>query len=254
MNDIQVQRLIYLVLPKILGELGAVKKSKSGRDINYKYRSIDDFLNALHPLLAKYSCFIVPSLVSRTNQETQSKSGNKMHYSIITYNFKLYATDGSYIEGIVDGESLDNSDKGSGKCLSYALKYFLITVFSIPTEDIEDTDFDTVEASQNKVKTGSLEAIKNLSENLHKDVTNKTQELIEKHNPLTSPQVTKEQIEQIRKIRATFKWEPNVVIDTMKTVVNKDNIYDVTKDEASLVIAMLNKRGKEETKAKEAKK
>ena len=59
--------------------------------------------------------------------------------------YHFYAEDGSsVIVGPVPAEGIDSSDKATNKALSAALKYMLIQTFSIPTEDMTDSDSEHV--------------------------------------------------------------------------------------------------------------
>ena len=54
-------------------------------------------------------------------------------------------TDGSYVETTNVGEAADSGDKGMNKAMSIALKYSLLQMFLIPTEEQKDPDAVTPE-------------------------------------------------------------------------------------------------------------
>lgn len=54
-------------------------------------------------------------------------------------------TDGSFVETVNVGEAADSGDKGFNKCMSIALKYSLLQMFLIPTEEQKDPDSTTPE-------------------------------------------------------------------------------------------------------------
>lgn len=54
-------------------------------------------------------------------------------------------TDGSSVETVNVGEAMDSADKGMNKAMSIALKYSLLQMFLIPTEEPKDPDRDTPE-------------------------------------------------------------------------------------------------------------
>ena len=64
--------------------------------------------------------------------------------------FTFYAKDGSFFESVVIGEAMDSGDKASNKALSIGLKYALLQVFCIPTEDDKDPDSTSYDFIENK--------------------------------------------------------------------------------------------------------
>ena len=63
-----------------------------------------------------------------------------MFYTRLKINFGFYAEDGSHVDAVVIGEAMDTGDKASNKALSIGLKYAMLQVFCIPTEDEKDPD------------------------------------------------------------------------------------------------------------------
>ena len=58
--------MIYRALAGVIADVGAVAKDKVNKMQGFKFRSIDDVYNALHPALAKNKVVIVPEIVDRT--------------------------------------------------------------------------------------------------------------------------------------------------------------------------------------------
>ena len=52
----------------------------------------------------------------------------------------FFASDGSSVEAVTIGEAMDSGDKSSNKAMSAAMKYALLEVFCVPTEDDNDTE------------------------------------------------------------------------------------------------------------------
>ena len=48
--------------------------------------------------------------------------------------------DGDSVDVVTLGEGIDTADKASNKAMSAAMKYALIELFSVPTQDVEDGD------------------------------------------------------------------------------------------------------------------
>jgi hypothetical protein len=133
---------IYSKLSKIMSEVDPITKGKTNTQQGYKFRGIDDLYNALHALFSKHQVFITSEVLDSTREERQTKSGGTLLYSIVRVKFTLFTTDGSSVSSIIEGEAMDNGDKATNKALSVALKYCLMQMFLIPTEDLKSLDPD----------------------------------------------------------------------------------------------------------------
>lgn len=132
---------IYSAIPAIIKEIEAVTKKKNpDSNVKYAYRRIDDFMNALNPMLATHKAFIMPEVISHDMKDFTTSNGAKMLHVIMTIKYTIFAEDGSHVSAIMVGEAFDSGDKASNKAQSVALKYLLAQVFMVPTEDLQDPD------------------------------------------------------------------------------------------------------------------
>lgn len=150
---------IFALIPKIMADLGAIKKDKTNTHQNYKFRGIEDMYNSIHPILVKHSVFCAPQIVDRTSESHEGRNAKGeaklSHRVTITVNHRFYADDGSFIDVVTAGEGIDTSDKATNKAMSAAMKYAFIELFSIPTQDIEDSESkgEEIDADQtNKIQ------------------------------------------------------------------------------------------------------
>lgn len=141
---------IYSLIPKIMADIQAIGKDQKNLHQNYKFRGIDDMYNAIHPILVKHGVFCCPQVQKTETAEIETSDGKTAFRILHTISHKFYADDGSFIEVIMPGEGIDRSDKASNKAISGAMKYTFIELFSIPTEDIEDSDRESPEAGKTK--------------------------------------------------------------------------------------------------------
>ena len=132
--------MIYNAIIDAMGQVSAIAKGKRNSTQGFSYRGIDDVMNELHPILAKCGIFIVPTVLDEQRSTGTTSKGGNMFYTRQKIQFKFYAKDGSNIEAVVIGEAMDSGDKASNKALSVGLKYALLQVFCIPTEEEKDTD------------------------------------------------------------------------------------------------------------------
>lgn len=136
---------IFSALVKINRQVGSIGKNQKNQQQNFKYRGIDDVMNELHGLFAEHGVIVVPTVLSSTRTERVNKSGTLMFDTLAEIEFTFYAEDGSNISAIVRGEAMDSGDKGMNKAMSVALKYALLEMFLIPTEEQKDPDAQTHE-------------------------------------------------------------------------------------------------------------
>lgn len=150
-----MEPLIYKKMSAVMRDIGSIAKNQENREQKFKFRGIDQFLNALHPALIKSGVFMSPrvtryGLSLREVTRLSGKIGVDRHVEIlIEYDF--FAEDGSKVTvGPIASEGLDSGDKATNKALSTALKYALIQTFSIPTEDMEEPDSESPELGTEK--------------------------------------------------------------------------------------------------------
>lgn len=157
---------IYESITKIIAEIPAISKDKVNKIQGFKYRGIDDVMNAIQPLLAKYRVFITPEVLGQTREERQSTKGGTLIYSICKIKYTFYAEDGSNVTAITIGEGMDSGDKATNKAMAIAMKYALFQVFCIPTDEMKDPDAETpdeiVKKGEEKISKVQVDALYNL--------------------------------------------------------------------------------------------
>ena len=142
------EKQIYQLIGKAMADMGPIAKTKQNKEQGYKFRGIDDVYNALNPILSKYGLFVVPHVLERTREERQTAKGYRLIYTILKIQYTMYAPDGSFVEGITEGEGMDSADKSTNKAMSAAYKYFMFQLFNIPTEEAVDADAETPPPSE----------------------------------------------------------------------------------------------------------
>lgn len=141
--------LIYTKMNAVMKDIGAIGKDQKNTVQGFKFRGIDQFVNALHPALTRHGVFMTTEVLSfadKLQEVTRSsgKAGIDKHVSI-TMKYTFHAEDGSSVSSSVPAEGLDSGDKATNKALSAALKYALIQTFSVPTEDMAEADLESPE-------------------------------------------------------------------------------------------------------------
>ena len=136
---------IYAKMAAILRETKAITKSERNQQQGFKFRGIDNVMNELHELFAKNDVFILQEVQEWTTNDRPTKSGGVNTFTRAKIKFKYMTTDGSFVETVNVGEAMDSGDKGMNKAMSIALKYSLLQMFLIPTEEPKDPDGTTPE-------------------------------------------------------------------------------------------------------------
>lgn len=131
---------VYSAISRVSAELSTIGIAKSHVNLvdQYHYRSIDDVLNHLSPLLAKHRLCVLPRALRRTESEREGLGEALFLHVVLKVRFEFVsAEDGSSHAVIGFGEALDASDKGTAKAMSSAYKAAMLQTFCIPvsTED-----------------------------------------------------------------------------------------------------------------------
>ena len=132
--------LIYKKIIEVMADINAIGKDRRNQQQGFQFRGIDDVMNELHGSLSKCGVFVLPNVLEETRTTGKTARGGDMFYTRLKIKFGFYAEDGSHVDAVVIGEAMDTADKASNKALSIGLKYAMLQVFCIPTEDEKDPD------------------------------------------------------------------------------------------------------------------
>ena len=144
--------LIFKKIIEVMADINAIGKDRRNQQQGFQFRGIDDVMNELHSSLAKCGVFVLPNVLEETRTTGKTARGGDMFYTRLKIKFGFYAEDGSHVDAVVIGEAMDTGDKASNKALSVGLKYALLQVFCIPTEDEKDPDAQSPEPQAGSMK------------------------------------------------------------------------------------------------------
>lgn len=125
--------LIYSKIINVMKAIKAIGKNQTAADKDFAFRGIDDIANALHPMFQENSIFITTEVLSHQVNNTGK--------TIVNAKFTFHTEDGSSINSTVTGESIDKSEHGTSKALSYAFKTALVQMFLIPVGEKDDREW-----------------------------------------------------------------------------------------------------------------
>jgi hypothetical protein len=149
-------------IASVSGELVAIPKVKHKEStVAYAFRSIDEVMNAINPLLEKYKLVISIKVIDRKVTPVTSGKGTPGFAAEVLID--LNVTDG--IETLTTQEwalSVDYSDKAPTQAMSMAYKYALIRMFVVTTKDIIANDADMRDVEIGTVKEAAKKPANNL--------------------------------------------------------------------------------------------
>ncbi len=134
---------IYGAIAAIMRETKAITKSSRNLQQGFMFRSIDAVMNELHDLFANNGVFILPEVIDYNVAEKVTGKGSILYYTRAKIRFHFVADDASEVCTVNVGEAMDSGDKGMNKAMSIALKYALMQMLLIPTEEQKDPDETT---------------------------------------------------------------------------------------------------------------
>jgi hypothetical protein len=126
-----------------MGDVGPVAKAGYNSAQKFSFRSIDDTVEAVHRALVAHEVIVLPRVLETVATEvTVGQKATRMRHVQVTVSYTYAAPDGSSVETVAVGESMDSGDKATSKALSMAFKYALFQTFTIPTGE-RDADADS---------------------------------------------------------------------------------------------------------------
>lgn len=189
---------IYKAIAAVNKQIKPIGKDRTNQQQGFKFRGIDDVMNELHSLFAANEIFILQTVNSVEVTERTNQRGTALFYVRINVTYQFTHSDGSHADITVYGEAMDSGDKATTKAMSIALKYALLQMFLIPTEEDKDPDAVAHEVKA-KLPASNIETSPEFSEAMTKVETCDT-------------------TERLKMIWSTYKTFQ--AIDTFKKAVN----------------------------------
>lgn len=158
---------VYEAISRVSAELSkhGVAKSQQNTFHKYKFRGIDDVMNAISHLLPANKLVIIPSVKCHKSTPMETKKGEMQLHTIAECNFHFASLeDDSTHDAVYVGESLDTGDKGTNKAMSAAYKYMALQTFCIPIEGMDDADQHSPEVGKQPAKQMNPEAINSVKQ------------------------------------------------------------------------------------------
>lgn len=150
---------IHKAMVAILSDFDPVAKDAKNVQSRFAARSIDQVMDALHPLLTKHKVYMTMEVRDLQRAEYTTSKGNAMQVSIATVAYHFTHADGSTVTSVCVGEGSDTGDKSTSKALAMAMKYCVLQGFCVAVGDA-DPDTQTPEpraagTRRTQARTGS---------------------------------------------------------------------------------------------------
>ncbi len=140
MQEFAMPELIATSVNTVMRGVRTLLKTERNRDGDYRFASIDGFLEALNPLCAKAGLIIIQNELDarlvHNGVDNQDRS-----WLWATFEFYLVHTSGA-MWGPVNRSVMVDADgaQAFGAAQSYALKQFMRSLFQVPTGEKDDAD------------------------------------------------------------------------------------------------------------------
>lgn len=139
---------VHQAMSGVMADIGAVGKDRRNEHFKYQFRGIDDVLNAVHAALVKHGVFYLPLV-----EDADYGVAGKQRVATLKVRYRFYGPAGDSVEAVTVAEGMDSGDKAPNKAMSAALKYALIQVFAIPTEDTAEPDREAPDMNGEPVRS-----------------------------------------------------------------------------------------------------
>jgi hypothetical protein len=142
-TDFNIYQKLVAVRKQITG---IHKDAKTNFGDKFKYVSSNNILSMVRPLLDEQNLVLVVSvtghdLIDKWRPEQAGVKPQNEHFTQLEIAFTWVNADkpDETIPCAFYGQGLDTGEKGVGKALTYAMKYFLLQFFQVPTDE-DDPD------------------------------------------------------------------------------------------------------------------
>jgi hypothetical protein len=138
---------VYAAVNAVAAELARAGLPKLNFNLqdDYFYRSIDDVIARLAPLLAAHRLCVLPRVLERSEASHTGLKGAVVSHVTLKVAYDLVSVeDGSRHTVKSFGEALDEGDKATAKAMSAAYKSAMLQAFCIPIVGEDDPDRSTV--------------------------------------------------------------------------------------------------------------
>jgi len=135
---------VAVAFNRVKAEIGAVGKNRKNQAQGYSFRSIEDFIDAASPVMARHGVLFLPAgrehRLYHFDRVTSSGKASTSTVATVTMGWIVVGPMGDQLpEMTTFGEGGDTADKATNKAMSAAFKYALAEALCIPLR-LQDCD------------------------------------------------------------------------------------------------------------------
>lgn len=134
-------RTVHQRIVQAMRAVRAVGKDGFNEQQRYPFRGIDGVINALGPALREAGVYITSDVMDIRYRDARTTQDKPTREVTVKVAYTFHGEDGDSVTTVAVGESLDQSDKGTAKAMSVAMRVALLQVFALPTQE-PTTDHD----------------------------------------------------------------------------------------------------------------
>ena len=129
---------------------------KDNQGYQFQYVSSSQTIGSLRMAMDEQGVLLIPSVIETKTGDHTTKKGNHEYFTQLKMKFIWANAENpeETIECLWYGQGLDDGEKGVGKALTYAEKYFLLKFFNIATDkDDPDEHQEKVDSEKSSTKS-----------------------------------------------------------------------------------------------------
>lgn len=159
MDNIEKMNL-YQKLIEVRKAVPYLQKSEKGHRFNFV--SSSHTLSALKEKMDEMGVLLVPSVIESEVRDHATQAGKHEYFTILMMSFTWVNSDNpeETITCSWTGQGLDSGEKGVGKAMTYAEKYFMLKFFNIPTDKDDPDSFQRRNTPVEIITKDQIEEIK----------------------------------------------------------------------------------------------
>ena len=140
-------------------EVGAVDKGGFNQGQKFKFRGVDQVVNAVAGALARNGVIVFPVDVSIEYTERTNAKGGAVVDARVRATYRWVGPEGDWIDSMVVAEGRDMADKATAKAMSVAYRICILQTLSLPTDDPDpDSEYPEVPGKPQVDDQGPLAA------------------------------------------------------------------------------------------------
>lgn len=141
----------------------AIIKDGQNQSDRYDFASDENVLNRFRPLMDQHKLLLIPLVTAAQLHEGTTKSGTSRYLTELTLTMAWLDTEtGERMDVPWYSQGVDLAgEKGVGKALTYAEKYFLLKFFHVPTKKDDPDGQDRTRSGELRQRRGSQAAREN---------------------------------------------------------------------------------------------